>query len=92
MPEDCRLRTADRLRSPLVFCVNCSAADDQLDPEPMKLTHLQRLEAESIAIIDSPYEAPESLEFCVNTVECSVDEASDRVIALMQQQDDPNLG
>jgi bifunctional enzyme CysN/CysC len=52
----------------------------------------RRGELSNFTGIDSPYEAPESPELCVNTVECSVDEASDRVIALMQQQDDPNLG
>src|SRR5450631_2979289 len=34
--------------------------------------------------IDSPYEAPESPELCVNTVACAPDEAADQVIAYLQ--------
>jgi len=33
--------------------------------------------------IDSPYEAPESPELTINTVECSADEAADQVVAML---------
>jgi len=36
--------------------------------------------------IDSPYEPPEAPELVINTVECTADEAADKVIALMQQR------
>jgi adenylylsulfate kinase-like enzyme len=36
--------------------------------------------------IDSPYESPESPELVVNTVECSADEAAEKVIAMLQQR------
>jgi bifunctional enzyme CysN/CysC len=51
----------------------------------------RRGELSNFTGIDSPYEAPESPELCVNTVDCSADEATDRVIALMQQQGEPNV-
>ena len=35
--------------------------------------------------IDSPYEAPESAELAVNTVNCSADESADRVIARLRE-------
>ena len=36
--------------------------------------------------IDSPYESPESPEVVVNTVECSADEAAEKVIAMLRQR------
>ena len=44
----------------------------------------RRGELQNFTGIDSPYEAPESPELVVNTVECSADEAADRVIAMLQ--------
>jgi bifunctional enzyme CysN/CysC len=45
----------------------------------------RRGELSNFTGIDSPYEAPESPELVVNTVECSPDEAADAVIALLQR-------
>ena len=36
--------------------------------------------------IDSPYEAPESPELVVYTVECTADQAAEQVIAMLQQK------
>ncbi len=46
----------------------------------------RRGELQNFTGIDSPYEAPESPELIVNTVECSADEAADRVIAMLQER------
>ena len=43
----------------------------------------RRGELSNFTGIDSPYEAPESPDLVVNTVECSADEAATKVIALM---------
>jgi len=43
----------------------------------------RRGELSNFTGIDSPYEAPESPELVVNTVECSADEAAERVIAML---------
>jgi bifunctional enzyme CysN/CysC len=45
----------------------------------------RRGELSNFTGIDSPYEAPESPELVVNTVECSAEEAADAVIALLQR-------
>jgi bifunctional enzyme CysN/CysC len=45
----------------------------------------RRGELSNFTGIDSPYEAPESPDLVVNTVECSADEAADAVIALLQR-------
>jgi bifunctional enzyme CysN/CysC len=45
----------------------------------------RRGELSNFTGIDSPYEAPESPELTVNTVECDANEAADRVIALLQR-------
>ncbi|MFM7433920.1 MAG: adenylyl-sulfate kinase, partial [Gammaproteobacteria bacterium] len=44
----------------------------------------RRGELKNFTGIDSPYEAPESPELRLNTVDCTVDEAALRVLALMQ--------
>ena len=36
--------------------------------------------------IDSPYEAPESPEIHVHTVDCSADEAADKIVALLREK------
>ena len=46
----------------------------------------RRGELQNFTGIDSPYEAPEAPELVVNTVECSADEAADRVIAMLQER------
>jgi bifunctional enzyme CysN/CysC len=45
----------------------------------------RRGELSNFTGIDSPYEAPESPDLVLNTVECSADEAADAVIALLQR-------
>jgi bifunctional enzyme CysN/CysC len=45
----------------------------------------RRGELSNFTGIDSPYEAPESPDLAVNTVECSAEEAADAVIALLQR-------
>jgi bifunctional enzyme CysN/CysC len=45
----------------------------------------RRGELSNFTGIDSPYEAPQSPDLVVNTVECSADEAADAVIALLQR-------
>jgi bifunctional enzyme CysN/CysC len=45
----------------------------------------RRGELSNFTGIDSPYEAPETPDLVVNTVECSADEAADAVIALLQR-------
>jgi bifunctional enzyme CysN/CysC len=45
----------------------------------------RRGELSNFTGIDSPYEAPESPELTVNTVECDANEAADAVIALLQR-------
>jgi bifunctional enzyme CysN/CysC len=45
----------------------------------------RRGELSNFTGIDSPYEAPESPELCVNTVACAPDEAADQVIAFLQR-------
>jgi len=44
----------------------------------------RRGELKNFTGIDSPYETPESPELRLNTVDCAVDEAAERVLALMQ--------
>ena len=45
----------------------------------------RRGELSNFTGIDSPYEAPESPDLVVNTVECTADAAADAVIALLQR-------
>jgi bifunctional enzyme CysN/CysC len=45
----------------------------------------RRGELSNFTGIDSPYEAPESPDLAVNTVECSAEEAADAVIELLQR-------
>jgi bifunctional enzyme CysN/CysC len=45
----------------------------------------RRGELSNFTGIDSPYESPLSPELVVNTVECTADEAADKVIALLQR-------
>jgi bifunctional enzyme CysN/CysC len=46
----------------------------------------RRGELSNFTGIDSPYEPPEAPELVVNTVECSADEAAEKVIALLQHR------
>jgi bifunctional enzyme CysN/CysC len=46
----------------------------------------RRGELSNFTGIDSPYEAPESPDLVVNTVECTADEAAETVIALLQRR------
>jgi bifunctional enzyme CysN/CysC len=44
----------------------------------------RRGELKNFTGIDAPYEAPQSPELRINTVDCTADEAAERVLALLE--------